>query len=218
MRVPYFSRQRTVVRYRSRAGQRYAFTEQLPVALNAAGTELLAGLKEARNKELWRVLVSLSIRHVGPTAARALAAHFGSLEAIERAPVEELAQVDGVGSVIAESVAQWFTLDWHRDIIEAWKAAGVRLAEEESAAAVQTLAGLTIVVTGSLEGFTRDEAKEAIISRGGKAASSVSKKTSVVVVGENAGSKETRARELAIPILTEEGFRELLERGAEAIG
>jgi DNA ligase (NAD+) len=184
--------------------------------LSANGARLVANLEAARRQPLWRVLVALSIRHVGPTAARALAQHFGSMDALREAArerPEELAAVEGVGGIIAESVAAWFAVDWHRAIVDQWKADGVVMADERDASVEQTLAGLTIVVTGSLEGFSRDEAKEAILARGGKAAGSVSKKTDYVVVGENAGSKEDKARELGRPILDEAGFRRLLETG-----
>jgi DNA ligase (NAD+) len=184
--------------------------------LSANGKRLVANLQSAKQQPLWRVLVGLSIRHVGPTAARALAQHFGSMDAIRSASREELAGVEGVGGVIADSVREWFDLpenDWHLRIVEQWATDGVRMEDERDESVEQTLAGLTIVVTGSLEGFSRDEAKEAILARGGKAAGSVSKKTDYVVVGENAGSKEDRARELGRPILDEAGFRRLLETG-----
>ena len=181
--------------------------------LSANGTKLIANLEQARSAVLWRVVVALSIRHVGPTAARALAGHFGSMDAIRGASLEELAGVEGVGSVIAESVQEWFTTGWHRQILKKWAAAGVRMADEVDESSPKTLAGLTIVVTGSLEDFSRDEAKEAILSRGGKAAAAVSKKTDYVVVGENAGSKAQKARELEVAILDEAGFRRLLESG-----
>ena len=182
--------------------------------VNASGEKLLANLAEARNTELWRVLVSLSIRHVGPTAARALAARYRSLPALVDAPAEDIADTDGVGMIIAESFKSWFEVDWHRQIVERWAAAGVTMEETGGDVAAQTLEGLTIVVTGSLEGFTRDGAKEAILSRGGRASGSVSKKTDYVVVGENAGSKETKARDLGLTILDEEGFVRLLETGS----
>ena len=184
--------------------------------LSANGKRLVANLQSAKQQPLWRVLVGLSIRHVGPSAARALAQHFGSMDAIRSASREELAGVEGVGGVIADSVREWFDLpenDWHLRIVEQWATDGVRMEDERDESVEQTLAGLTIVVTGSLEGFSRDEAKEAILARGGKAAGSVSKKTDYVVVGENAGSKEDRARELGRPILDEAGFRRLLETG-----
>jgi DNA ligase (NAD+) len=154
---------------------------------------------------------------VGPTAARALAAHFGSLDAIRAASQEELSAVDGVGGVIAEAVLDWFTIDWHVAIVDKWAAAGVRMADEVDESTPKTLAGLTVVVTGSLAGFSRDEAKEAILARGGKAAGSVSKKTDFVVVGENAGSKAEKAEQLGLRTLDEDGFRALLEGGPAAI-
>lgn len=184
--------------------------------LSANGRRLVANLQAAKQQPLWRVLVGLSIRHVGPTAARALAQSFGSMDAIRSASREELASVEGVGGVIADSVREWFDLpenDWHVHIVEQWARDGVRMADERDESVEQTLAGLTVVVTGSLEGFSRDEAKEAILARGGKAAGSVSKKTDYVVVGENAGTKEDKARELGRPILDEAGFRRLLETG-----
>ncbi len=190
--------------------------------LSANGKRLVANLEQARKQPLWRVLVALSIRHVGPTAARALAQHFGSMAAIRAASRDELAGVEGVGGVIADAVREWFDgegNDWHVRIIEQWAADGVRMQDERDESVEQTLAGLTVVVTGSLEGFSRDEAKEAILARGGKASSSVSKKTDYVVVGENAGSKEDKARDLGRPILDEAGFRTLLETGsAQPVG
>lgn len=185
--------------------------------LSANGRRLLDNLVAARQRPLWRVLVALSIRHVGPTAARSLAQHFGALDRVVAAGPEELAAVDGVGPVIADAVLAWWQVDWHRDIVEAWRAAGVRLEEERDTSVPRHLEGLTVVVTGGLEGFTRDAAKEAILSRGGKASGSVSKKTDFVVVGENAGSKEARARELGLRILDEAGFRVLLEQGPDAL-
>ena len=159
------------------------------------------------------MLVALSIRHVGPTAARALAQEFGSLEAIEAASEEQLASTEGVGPTIAAAVVEWFTVDWHRAIVDKWRAAGVRMADERDASIERTLEGLSIVVTGSLTGFSRDEAKEAILARGGKAAGSVSKKTAYVVAGDAPGSKYDKAIELGVPVLDEDGFRRLLEEG-----
>ena len=185
--------------------------------VNAAGKKLLANLETARHADLWRVITGLSIRHVGPTAARALASRFHSMQALIDAPVEDLAETDGVGEVIAESFKEWFTVDWHQAIVDSWAAAGVTMESDEEERAPQTLEGLTIVATGTLEGFTRDEIKEAILSRGGKAAGSVSKKTDYVVVGENAGSKAAKAEELGRPILTEEQFVQLLEGGPDAL-
>jgi DNA ligase (NAD+) len=181
--------------------------------LSANGLKLLDNLAKAKAQPLWRVLVALSIRHVGPTAARALAEHFGSMAALRAASRDELAAVEGVGAVIADAVVEWFAVDWHAGIVDRWAADGVRMADERDSSTPQTLAGLTVVVTGSLAGFTRDGAKEAILARGGKSASSVSKNTDYVVVGDNAGSKETKARELGRPILDEAGFVRLLETG-----
>jgi DNA ligase (NAD+) len=210
---------------------------------------LLDELDAAKTKELWRVLVSLSIRNVGPTAARALAAELGSMDALwalvtggaslgapgapavrlgavpdeaRAAALAALAEVEGVGPVIAQSIVDWFASEedggWHRAIVESWRAAGVVMRDERDDATPRTLGGLTVVVTGSLQRFSRDQAKEAIIARGGKAAGSVSKSTDFVVVGENAGSKETKARELGLTILDEDQFVALLERGPDAFG
>lgn len=182
-------------------------------ALSKNGRQLLANLDKAKSQPLWRVLVALSIRHVGPTAARALATEFGSLEAITAASTEQLAAVEGVGPTIATAVTEWFDVDWHRAIVDKWRAAGVRMADERDASIQRTLEGLSIVVTGSLTGFSRDEAKEAIIARGGRAAGSVSKKTAYVVAGDAPGSKYDKAVELGVPILDEEGFVKLLAEG-----
>jgi DNA ligase (NAD+) len=181
--------------------------------LSANGRRLLANLEATKAAPLWRVLVALSIRHVGPTAARALATEFGDLDTIVAASTEQLAAVEGVGATIADAVTEWFTVDWHRTIVEKWREAGVRMADERDASVPRTLAGLTIVVTGSLPGFSRDEAKEAIVTRGGKAAASVSKKTAYVVAGDSPGSKYDKAVELGVPILDEDGFRRLLDEG-----
>ena len=181
--------------------------------LSANGARLLANLDKAKAAPLWRVLVALSIRHVGPTAARALATEFGSLDAITSASTEQLAAVEGVGQTIAAAVTEWFTVDWHRAIVDKWRAAGVRMADERDASVPRTLEGLTIVVTGSLTGFSRDDAKEAIVTRGGKAAGSVSKKTAYVVAGDSPGSKYDKAIELGVPVLDEDGFRKLLADG-----
>lgn len=189
-----------------------------PSLVGANTTRLLAELQKAKTQPLWRVLVALSIRHVGPTAARALADRFRDIDAIASATLDELSAVDGVGPIIAAAVRDWFDGDdasWHREIVERWRAAGVSLREAPTEELPQTLAGLTVVVTGSLEGFTRDSAKEAILSHGGKASGSVSKKTDYVVVGENAGSKEAKARELGLPILDEAGFVDLLDNGPQ---
>ncbi|MGV9584624.1 NAD-dependent DNA ligase LigA [Nocardia farcinica] len=186
-------------------------------SLSANGKRLLENLDAAKDRPLWRVLVGLSIRHVGPTAARALAAEFGSMERIEQASVDELAATDGVGPTIAAAVAEWFTVDWHRAIVAKWRAAGVRMVDERDESIERTLEGLSIVVTGSLQGFSRDGAKEAILARGGKAAGSVSKKTAFVVVGDAPGAKAAKAEELGVPILDEEGFVRLLAEGPVAV-
>jgi DNA ligase (NAD+) len=186
--------------------------------LSANGKRLLANLGRAKSQALWRVLVALSIRHVGPTAARALAGEFGSLDAITAASEEQLAAVEGVGPTIAAAVVEWFTVDWHRAIVDKWRAAGVRMADERDTSIERNLEGLSIVVTGSLPGFSRDEAKEAILARGGKAAGSVSKKTAYVVAGDAPGSKYDKAVELGVPILDEDGFRKLLADGPEPTG
>jgi DNA ligase (NAD+) len=184
-------------------------------ALSANGRRFLDNLDKAKQVALWRVLVALSIRHVGPTAARALATEFGDLDAIMSASTERLAGVEGVGPTIAAALTEWFTVDWHRAIIDKWRAAGVRMADERDTSVSRTLEGRTIVVTGSLAGFSRDEAKEAILARGGKAAGSVSKKTDYVVAGDAPGSKYDKAVELGVPILDEDGFRKLLAEGPE---
>ncbi|WP_029253233.1 NAD-dependent DNA ligase LigA [Paraoerskovia marina] len=185
---------------------------------SAQAQTLIDELQKAKEKDLWRVLVSLNIRHVGPVAARALAGWFGSVDAIRAASLEELAAVEGVGPTIAEQVTAWFEVGWHRDIIDAWAKAGVNMAEERDESTPRTLEGVTVVVTGSLENYSRDGAKEAIIARGGKASGSVSRKTDFVVVGENAGSKEAKARDLGLTILDEDGFATLLDGGPSALG
>ncbi|PKZ66320.1 DNA ligase (NAD(+)) LigA [Gordonia terrae] len=182
-------------------------------ALSANGKRLLANLDKAKDVALWRVLVGLSIRHVGPTAARALATEFGSLEAIEAADIERLAAVEGLGMTLAQSIHDWFTVDWHRDIVEKWRAAGVSMEDERDESIVRTLEGKTIVVTGSLVDFSRDGAKEAILQRGGKASGSVSKKTDYVVVGDSPGTKADKAEQLGVPVLDEDAFKRLLETG-----
>jgi DNA ligase (NAD+) len=185
--------------------------------------ELLANLEIAKTKPLWRILVSFNIRHVGPVAARALADYFGSVDAIRAASLEELAAVDGVGGIIAESVTNWFAVDWHDEIVREWAVAGVQLSTPGHAgpgAASEIdgpCSGLTIVATGTLEGFTREGAQEAIIAAGGKPASSVSKKTDFVAAGPGAGSKLTKAEELGIPVLDAAGFKRLLEGGPVAV-
>ena len=181
---------------------------------------LLANLEEVKTRPLWRILVGLSIRHVGPTAARALAEAFGSIDAIAAASPDALAIVDGVGPTIAASVVEWFTVDWHAAIVAKWRAAGVQLDTpgfDPSAAASRLLAGVTVVITGTLPNLSRDEAAEAVRAAGGKVSSSVSKKTSFVVAGENAGSKHDKAVELGVPILDEAGLQTLLTDGPDAV-
>ena len=196
-----------------------------PFFINKQGTlkvnagRLLANLEVARQRPLWRILVALSIRHVGPTAARALATEFGSLDVIGAASVEQLAVVDGVGPTIAASMVDWFGVDWHRAIVDKWRAAGVRMEEEgfdPSGATPRLLAGVTVVITGSLQEFSRDEAAEAVRAAGGKVTGSVSKKTDFVVAGENPGSKYDKAVEIGVPVLDEAAFRVLLAEGPDA--
>ncbi|MGW8528549.1 NAD-dependent DNA ligase LigA [Nocardiopsis sp. NPDC055824] len=178
--------------------------------------KLFEQLEEAKAKPLWRVLVALSIRHVGPRAAEDLARHFRSMDAIRGATEEELASVDGVGPTIAASIREWFSVDWHTEIVRKWAEAGVRMEDDEPEFGSRFLEGVTVVVTGSLEGFTRDGAKEAIAERGGRATASVSKKTGFVVVGDSPGSKYDKAVKLGVPVLDEQGFRVLLDEGADA--
>lgn len=182
--------------------------------LSQNGKTLLANLDKAKHAPLWRVIVGLSIRHVGPPTARALATEFGSLEAIESADVDALAGVEGIGATLAQAIHDWFTVDWHREIVEKWRAAGVSMADERDESIARTLEGMSIVVTGSLQDFSRDGAKEAILIRGGKASGSVSKKTDYVVVGDAPGTKAAKAEQLGVPILDEDGFKTLLETGA----
>nr|WP_026366066.1 NAD-dependent DNA ligase LigA [Promicromonospora sukumoe] len=210
-----------------RAAAEEAGETLLDWAPSANATKLLEELERAKTKDLWRMLVSLNIRHVGPVAARALAGWFGSVDAIEAASEEELAAVEGVGPVIAAEIKAWLAVDWHQGILTAWREAGVQLATpghpgpaamaEADTEPTGPLAGLTVVVTGSLVDFTRDGAKEAIIAAGGKASGSVSKKTDYVVLGENAGTKAAKAEALEIPTLDEDGFKALLEGGPEAL-
>ncbi len=183
--------------------------------LKATASKLLENLDTAKGRPLWRVLVALSIRHVGPTAAQALARDFGSIERIRAATAEQLAEADGVGPTIAESIREWFDVDWHRHIQQSWEKAGVRMAEERVDEGPRPLDGLTVVVTGSLIEWSRDSATEAIQSRGGKVTSSVSKKTDFVVAGESPGSKYDKAVALGVPVLDEAGFAVLLAQGAE---
>lgn len=191
-----------------------------PRMLGKTGEKLLENLESAKTRPLWRILVALSIRHVGPEAARPLATVFGSIDAIRETALhhpEKLAEVEGVGSIIAESLQDWFMVDWHQTIVDKWRKAGVQLQHVAEEKLPHTLEGVTIVATGSLENFTRDSVKEAIIARGGRAVGSVSRKTNYVVAGANAGSKLTKAQELGIPVVDEEQFLELLEHGPSAI-
>lgn len=186
-------------------------------ALSANGRRLLTNLEQAKAQPLWRAIVALSIRHVGPTAARAVAAELLSMDEVERVAVarevDRLAGIAGVGPVIATALVEWFAVDWHREIVAKWRASGVRMADERDDSVARTLEGLTLVVTGTLEGLSRDEAREAILARGGKVSGSVSKKTSYVVVGDNPGTKHDKAVQLGLPVLDEAGLRELLENG-----
>jgi DNA ligase (NAD+) len=184
--------------------------------LTANGTKLLSAIAATKERPLWRVLVALSIRHVGPTAAQALARELRDVAAIFTADEERLAGVEGVGPVIAIAVREWWEVDWHRAIVAKWRAAGVRLVEDAVEEGPRPLEGLSIVVTGSLEGFSRDGAKEAVQSLGGKVSGSVSKKTDFVVVGESPGTKLDKAVQLGVPVLDEDGFSVLLEQGPDA--
>jgi DNA ligase (NAD+) len=190
--------------------------------LTVNAVKLLANLEEARQRPLWRILVALSIRHVGPTAARALAANFGSVDAIAAASPEQLVDVEDVGPTIAASARDWFTVDWHAAIVDKWRAAGVALTQEGFVPPVRTdadggpLAGVTVVITGTLAGLTRDEAAEAVTSRGGKVSGSVSKKTDFVVAGTSPGSKYEKALALGVPVLDEAGLEVLLDQGPAA--
>ncbi|MEU3501447.1 NAD-dependent DNA ligase LigA [Streptomyces hundungensis] len=179
---------------------------------------MLENIAAAKERPLARILTGLSIRHVGPVAAVALAREFRSIDRIEQAGEEELAAVEGVGAIIAASLKQWFAEEWHQEILRKWKAAGVRMEDESTGEdeGPRPLEGLTVVVTGTLERHTRDGAKEALQSRGAKVTGSVSKKTSFVVVGDSPGSKYDKAMQLKVPVLDEDGFAVLLEHGPEA--
>ena len=174
------------------------------------GEKLLVALEKAKQAPLWRTIVALSIRHVGPTAAQALAAHCASIERISRSTASELAEIDGVGTTIADSIIEWFSVDWHQEIITKWSAAGVRVQQGEILELAQTLAGLTFVVTGGLNSFTRDSISETIIAHGGKATSTVSKKTDYVLVGTDPGSKLAKAQELGVSVIDEARFKDLV--------
>jgi DNA ligase (NAD+) len=184
--------------------------------LTANAQRLLDNLDSAKHRPLWRVLVGLSIRHVGPTAAQALAREFRSVDRIAAASAEELAAAEGVGPTIADAVLEWFAVDWHRQIVEKWQAAGVAMVDEAGDDGPRPLDGLSIVVTGSLDGYSRDSATEAITAQGGKVSGSVSKKTAFVVVGDSPGTKYDKAMTLKVPVLDEAGLRVLLTDGPEA--
>ena len=204
-------------------GENAEFTGDIDFVPSSAAIKLLSEIELAKSKDLWRFLVALSVRHVGPVAARALAGYFGSIEAIRVADRDELASVDGVGGIIADAVIAWFQVDWHLEIITKWADAGVQFATPghpgpgAAAASDGPLAGITVVATGSLDGFTREGALEAIIAAGGKAASSVSKKTNFVAAGPGAGSKLGRAEELGVRIIDAAQFALLLAGGPEAL-
>ena len=193
-------------------------------SLAANAGKLLVGLAAAKDRPLWRVLVALSIRHVGPTVAQTLAARFGSLEAIMTAGTEELAATPGVGPEIAAALAHWWAVDWHRAIVQRWSAAGVRVADpapevpDIASAPTGPLAGLTIVLTGALGGFTRSQAAEEILARGGTVTGSVSRRTDLVVAGQAPGSTYAKATALGVPVIDELSLRTLLESGPEAVG
>jgi DNA ligase (NAD+) len=185
--------------------------------LNVQGEQLLTYLATAKDRPIWRVLVALSIRNVGPTAAQALARELGSIDLVRNATTDELSQVDGVGPVLAESINEWFAEPWRAAIVDAWAAAGVRMVDER-AAGPQPLAGLTVVITGTVEGFTRDSATEAVQNLGGKVAGSVSKNTAFLVNGESdrVSSKLAKAKSLGVPVLDAAGFVALITDGPEA--
>jgi len=187
-----------------------------------AALELLEQLEAAKAKPLWRFLVSLNIRHVGPVAARALASHFGSLERIQQATVEQLAEIDGVGPTIAQSISEWLAVDWHQEIITSWRDSGVSFVDPEwsprtADADSGSLSGAKVVVTGTIDGYSRDEAEEAVRQAGGQPVSSVSKNTTVVVAGPGAGSKQAKAESLGVPVLDQAQFGELLSRGMAVV-
>ncbi|WP_122820292.1 NAD-dependent DNA ligase LigA [Varibaculum vaginae] len=183
--------------------------------LGARGQLLLEELEKAKTQPLWRILVALSIRHLGPQASRALAARFGSLQAIAAASEDELTSVADIGGEIASSIKSWFAIDWHQEIVAAWEKAGVVMREEGADSVAQTLSGLNVVVSGKVAGYTREEAKEAVMRAGGKSASSVSKKTDLLVYGEKAGSKLKKARELGVSCLPGQYFAQLIAQGLE---
>lgn len=196
-----------------RGGKRVAVTSKPRKGL----LDMLGQLEGAKLQPVWRFLVALSIRHVGPTAAQALGAKYGSVARIAQADVDDLADTEGVGQVIAESVYEWFRVDWHQDIVDSWASAGAALEDEPVEEAPQTLAGATVVISGAMPGYDREGAKAAVIARGGKASSSVSKRTDLVVAGPGAGSKVGKAETLGIPVAEAALFSKLLEEGVEAV-
>ncbi|MDQ1700326.1 MAG: ligase, partial [Frankiaceae bacterium] len=196
---------------------RSAFYTKKDGTLSANAIRLLDQLEQAKQRPLWRVLVALSIRHVGPEVARPLARAFGSIDAIRTATADELAEVDGVGPTIAQAVREWFDVDWHRAIVDKWDAAGMLMAEERRDEGPGLLDGITVVITGTLPTYSRDAAAAAVQERGGKVSGSVSKKTSFVIVGDSPGTKYDKAVQLGVSILDETGLITLLEQGPEAV-
>jgi DNA ligase (NAD+) len=192
-------------------------TPKKPSVPTATTQQLMQQLELVKTgRPLWRFLVSLSIRHVGPTAARVLAREFPSFDALAAATEADLKAAEGIGPTIATAIVEWFAVDWHREIIRKWQAAGVVPVVESQPEGPRPLEGLSVVVTGTLAGFTRDGAAEELTSRGAKVSGSVSKKTSFVVVGDNPGSKYDKALSLGVKVLDEEGFKVLLADGADA--
>ncbi len=192
------------------------FTKDADQQLSENAKAILEQLEIAKSQPLWRVLVALSIRHVGPPTAQAITKVFTSMDALQSASIQELAEVEGIGQITAEAIVEWFSEDWRREVINKWRAAGVRMADEVIEAGPQPLAGLVMVITGSLEGFTRDDAEAAASALGAKVTGSVSKKTQLLVAGLNAGSKLEKAESLGIPVIGLEGFKVLLAEGLEA--
>ncbi|MFM1974730.1 MAG: hypothetical protein RL524_717, partial [Actinomycetota bacterium] len=174
------------------------------------GKLLLTQIELAKAKPLWRILSALSIRHIGSTTAQAIANEYSSIDQLAKANLEEIAQVEGIGQTIAQAIVEWFAEPWHREVVEKWRKAGVQLTQEKMVTGPQTLAGLTFVVTGGLENFTRDSIAETITAHGGKPSSSVSKKTDYVLVGSDPGSKLAKAQDLGVTIIDESRFLELL--------
>ncbi len=200
-----------------RASQFFTRHDDDELVLNELARKLLHQIELAKSKDLWRVLVSLSIRHVGPNAAQALAANFASIPLIAAASAQELAEVEGVGSIIAQAVVEWFDIGWHSEVVRKWADAGVRMTEERSVSGPGALTGMTVVITGTLDEMSRDEAKAALIEQGAKVTGSVSKKTTFVVVGDSPGSKADKAEQLGVPMLDTSNLRALLERGPEEL-